>query len=178
MQYKTIKLFVLLLLLLASCWQVEPFVPEFPVGEVEGFRPIYASSDKLVIKYGSPQPLQSPGKIYTYQHYLLISDALKGIHVFDNSNPSNPIALGFLQVPGNSDMALKGTTLYVNHLSDLVALQIDDWTNIVELSRIAQDSWSIEVPPGTGRYFECPDQRKGIVVGWELTTLNNPTCFR
>ncbi len=178
MRYKTIKLFVGAAFLLVSCFVGEPFVPEFPVGEVEGYKPLYANDVDTSIEVEHAQPLQNPGKIYVFQHYLLVSEQLKGIHVYDNSNPVDPKNIAFLRVLGNTDMAIRGDVLYVNHISDLVALNIRDWNSIKELSRVKQDAWASNVPPGEGRYFECPDPAKGAIVGWVIETLNNPTCFR
>jgi hypothetical protein len=178
MQFTRTKPLLVVLFLLSGCWPYDPYLPEFPVGEVEGYKPVYASEDEFQIEFMSARPLQHPGKIYVYQHYLLVVEQLRGIHLFDNSNPASPLPLGFLQVAGNSDMAIRGNTLYVNHLQDLVALNITNFNTPLELSRIKQDAWVNKVPPGTGRYFECPDDSKGRVVGWQLTTLNNPTCFR
>jgi hypothetical protein len=178
MDYKTTKLFVVVAFLLASCFGGEPFVPEFPVGEVEGYKPVYANDVDVSINVEPSRPLQNPGKIYVFHDYLLVSEHLQGIHVYDNSDPTKPQNIGFLRVAGNTDMAIKGYVLYVNHVSDLVALDIRDWASIKEISRVRQDGWVSKVPPGEGRYFECPDLAKGVVIGWTLETLNNPTCFR
>jgi hypothetical protein len=178
---KTTKLFWVLMFLMTSlfgCYVEPPFVPEFPVGQVEGYQPVYASSDQSSITFGAPRGLSRPGKIYTIANYLLVSEKYEGIHVFDNTDPSNPIALGFLRVAGNSDMAIRGDVLYVDHLTDLVALNIENWNDVSVISRLKQEHWRKDIPPPGGRYFECVDPAKGEVVGWILATLNNPKCFR
>jgi hypothetical protein len=178
---KTTKLFWVLMFFMTSlfgCYVEPPFVPEFPVGQVEGYQPVYASSEESVIDYVAPRPLSRPGKIYVIANYLLIGEQYEGIHVFDNTDPSNPLALGFLSIAGNSDMAVKGDMLYVDHLSDLLALDISDWNDVKVISRLKQEHWRKDIPPGDGRYFECVDKSKGEVVGWMLATLNNPKCFR
>lgn len=178
---KTTKLFWVLIFFMTSllgCYVEEPFVPEFPVGEVEGYQPIYATSQESTIAFGAARALINPAKIYSIGTYLLIGEKFQGIHVFDNTDPSNPIALGFLRVAGNSDMAVRGEVLYVDHLTDLVALDVSDWNDISEISRLSQAHWNQEIPPAGGRYFECVDATKGTVVGWKMTTLNNPKCFR
>lgn len=178
---KTTKLFWVLIFFMTSllgCYIEEPFVPEFPVGEVEGYQPVYASSQESTIAFGAPRALSKPAKIYTIGDYLLIGEKFQGIHVYDNSDPSSPVSLGFLQVAGNSDMAVRGEVLYVDHLTDLVALDVSDWNNISEISRLQQAHWKQDLPPAGARYFECADWKKGKVVGWKMTTLNNPKCFR
>jgi hypothetical protein len=157
---------------------VEPDVPTFPAGEVEGYIPLYVGDQDAAISFITPQPVRQPGKIYTISGYLLINEKNKGIHVFNNSDPSNPVPVGFLKMFGNTEMAIRGNVLYADHLTDLVALDIKDWNNISELSRLKQEHWYQEFPPTTGVYFTCIDKSKGVVMGWELATLKNPKCYR
>jgi hypothetical protein len=168
----------LLMVVLFACGSEPEFVPEFPVGTVEGFRPLYASPAESDIVFASAHRLENPGKIYVVSKYLLINEKYKGIHVFDNSNPANPIPLGFLKIVGNTDVAVRNNVLYADHLADLVAINISDWNNIKEVSRTKQESWVQKIPPGNDRYFECVDDSKGILIGWEEATLTNPKCFR
>lgn len=164
-------------LLCSGCFN-DPAVPDFPVGSVEGYQPIYGSLDSSPIEFVGPRQLEKPGKIFVISDHLLINEQFKGIHVFDNSNPKEPVPLGFLSIPGNTEVAVKGNVLYLDHLSDLVSIDISDYNNIVELSRVTQEHWNKQLPPGAGRYFYCPDPLKGTVIGWELVQLDNPKCFR
>lgn len=168
---------VVMVALLAGCYVDPPYAPEFPAGNVQGYQPVYISFENSAISFQEPRALKNPGKIYIVGRYLLINEKAAGIHVFDNSDAEHPNALGFLYVPGNTDMAVTNNVLYVNHLSDLVALNISDWQDIREISRIPQPHWAPIVPPGSQRYFECVDPSKGYVVGWNLVSLNNPKCF-
>lgn len=152
--------------------------PEFPVGTIEGYRPVYAPATVSDIKFIEARQLENPGKIYVISKYLLINEKFKGIHIYDNSDPSNPLPLGFLQMAGNSEFAIKNNVLYADHLSHLVAIDITDWNNLHELSRTEHQYWGQRIPPGNDKYFECVDDTKGIVIGWELAVLNNPKCFR
>jgi hypothetical protein len=179
MAMKTATRVLMAALIFASgCYPEPPFAPDFPVGEVEGYKPIYGTDDQVALAFVGARPLVRPGKIYVVSTYLLINEKYQGIHVFDNSDPSHPRALGFLQLAGNTEMAVRNNVLYADHLTDLVALDVSDWNNIHELSRLKQEHWAQQVPPREGRYFECPDSNQGIVIGWEMTTLNNPKCFR
>jgi hypothetical protein len=82
-----------------------------------------------------PATLVNPAKLYIKDNFIFISDAKKGIHIIDNSNPSNPIKLSFLAIPGVVDMAVKNNTLYVDSYMDVVALDITDPKNVVEVGR-------------------------------------------
>jgi hypothetical protein len=181
MKSKSLKVWnatlLIVLTILLGC-DFDPAVPTFNVGEVEGYRPVYETFTEAKIVYTSPQELKKPGKIYSAPPYLLINETFKGIHFYDNSDPSNPIALGFLRIVGNTEITLRGHVLYANHLTDLVAIDISNLQNIKELSRFKQDNWQPNYPSEGGTYFECVDESKGVVIGWELATLKDPKCFR
>ncbi len=166
-----------LMIALSGCW-VDPNIPEFPVGEVMGYMPVYITDAEASIAMLPPQPLVKPGKIYSSPPYLLVNELSRGVHIFNNSDPSKPFAIAFLRVPGNVEITLRGSTMYVNHLTDLVALDVRDWQNVKELSRHPQEHWNQLLPPEGSRYFECVDRSKGIVLTWELTSLKDPKCFR
>jgi len=173
---KTIKLFLFIASGIILCACPNPDYPAFPQAEAEGYRPVYATEAEAKIEFQQARPLEKPGKIYVYGQYLLINEPSEGIHVIDNSDPETPKPLGFLRVYGNTDMAVRNDVLYVDHIGDLVALRIVDLENIKELSRIP--SWSNDLPPGEGGYFECVDEKKGKVIGWILTTIKKPECFK
>ncbi|MGF1638022.1 MAG: hypothetical protein ACFCUU_13175, partial [Cyclobacteriaceae bacterium] len=120
---------------------------------------------------------KNPGKIYVYKHWLLVNEQNEGIHFFDNSNPANPKPTHFLKVRGNIDMAIRNDVLYVDHVGDMVALKLSGENDFQEISRIGS-TWSNELPPDKGYHFECVDPDKGVVVGWVLTKLESPRCFR
>jgi hypothetical protein len=71
----------------------------------------------------APRPLVKPGKIFTYGNFLLISEYLEGIHIYDNSSPANTVSLGFLAIPGNVDLAFNGQYLYADAYTDLLTIK-------------------------------------------------------
>lgn len=163
----------LLLLVLSSC--VEP--EETKTETVQGFRPVYGSNEDMKITWMSPQSVKDPGKIYVYGPYLLVNEVNAGIHVYDNSNPADPRAIGFIQLLGNTDMAIKDGVLYADHGGDLVAITLADFSSLRETGRIALNTWTKGVPPPRGYSFECVDSEKGFVVSWEKAELTNPQCY-
>lgn len=86
----------------------------------------------------TPQDLINPGKIYVKDNYLFINEIKKGIHIFDNSNPSKPQAISFLKIPGVIDMAVKENTLYVDNYMDIVAFDIANPKAIKETGRVKE----------------------------------------
>jgi len=70
------------------------------------------------------------GKLYIKDNFIYLNDVNKGIHIIDNSNPSNPVQIAFLAIPGNLDIAIKGNILYADMFGDLLALNITDKHNV------------------------------------------------
>ncbi|MGC3944061.1 MAG: hypothetical protein QM762_05965 [Chryseolinea sp.] len=165
------------ILILQGCYVDPPFRPSFPAGIVEGYEPVYTEPDKADIAFEAPHQLQAPGKIYLYGTLLLVNEQYEGIHIFDNADPTHPVAVGFLRIPGNVDVAIRNNVLYADHLGDLVALDVHDWRVPREISRLHQAHWSLNLPPEGMRYFACVEPERGVVKGWRLTTLKDPKCY-
>lgn len=92
------------------------------------YDPIYktAAECNLGFQVQSPRPLANPGKIYYFDHYLLINERNEGIHVIDNSDPAHPVAIAFWSIPGNADMAVRGQYLYVDQYINLLTINLQD----------------------------------------------------
>ncbi|MBA4056234.1 MAG: hypothetical protein C0490_16080 [Marivirga sp.] len=175
---KRIQLFfscALLTFCLSGC-----FIPpkgEYATLETEGYRPVYGSQELKEIQLVSAREVKNPGKIYTYKSFLLVNEIQEGIHVYDNVDPHHPKAIGFIQIIGNSDMAVKENVLYADHMGNLVALTIDNFNTITKAGSLPLENWHLGVPPPAGSYFECIDQSKGIVIRWTKAELKNPGCY-
>ena len=96
------------------------------------FVPVYKPKEevKANIKSNASKEIESPGKIYTLGNYIFLNEVDKGIHVIDNTNPSNPVNISFIDIPGNMDMAVKGNMLYADLYGDLVTIDITDPKNV------------------------------------------------
>ncbi len=179
---KNLRLLPLLLFALCinSCEVIDFDNPE-PVGTVEGLRPIYTSNENWdIISSQEPRPIENLGKIYYKDNVIYVNERNKGIHVIDNSNPENPVPIRFIEVIGSEDIAIKGNTLYVDNVTDLVAIDISNILEIEVTSRV-KDLYSEAkktFPEGYSGFFECVDLANGVVIGWEETLLDNPNCQR
>jgi len=147
--------------MLTGCIEDEPFITRYS--------PIYSSRKALQenIKLGPPVEIEKAGKIYLKDNFVFIVDEEKGIHIIDNGNPDEPVQLGFLQVFGCSDLAIRQDVIYVNNAVDLVALRIEG-TSVKELYRIPDTFTERLLPPDGGQmpdYFSPNDSL--IIVGWE-----------
>ncbi len=125
------------------------------------------------INVSDSREINTPGNIYYYKNYLLINELREGVHVIDNSDPSSPINIGFIEIPGNLDMAVKDDILYADLYLDLVAIDISNPMQAKIISRtdgvfnsyyplIADAGYIIEYVP-TERTIEvdCGDGRWG-----------------
>ncbi len=127
------------------------------------YEPIYTSLEELraSVTQESPRDLEQLGKIYLKSGHLYLNEPGQGIHVIDNRNPSNPIPLSFINIPGNSSLSAKGDYLYVDSYVDLVVLNIDDPSNISEVNRLKN------IFSDYNSYGYYLDADLGLVTGWE-----------
>ena len=102
------------------------------------FTPVYLTLDELrsSVKSEAPKNIEETGKIYLYGKYIFLNEPGKGIHVIDNTSPSSPKKIAFINIPGNVDMAVKGNIMYADSFIDLVALDITDPYHVKEVSRV------------------------------------------
>jgi hypothetical protein len=130
------------------------------------FKPVYSTTAEIKAATGlkAATTLSSPGKIYLMGQNLFVNETGKGIHLFDNSNPTSPKPLGFLNIPGNYDLAILGNILYADSYVDLVMFDISDIANIKEVNRLEGFFKNYN---SMGFYS---DPVKGIVTTWEKTS--------
>lgn len=112
------------------------------------------------IAMGSPQKIRQAGKIYLYGQYLFVNDFEKGIHIFDNQDPASPRAIGYLDIPGNVDMAVRNQYLYADSYVDLVTFDLSRPDNPVMVNRLE------DVFPQYGW-----DEARGLLVDYEPTRV-------
>lgn len=99
--------------------------------------PVYQTTEALraQVEFTEPEVMHAPGKIYLLGSYLYINEVGKGIHVVNNQNPSNPQFVGFINIPGNYDLAGKGNFLYADSYVDLLVFDVSDPNSITEVHR-------------------------------------------
>lgn len=175
---------LLFVFIFLSAWAVscDPVVDnEGFVGNINAYTPVYAQlTDIQDISMEGAKPTVKAGKIYVYGNYIFQNDLNKGIHIIDNSVPSNPHKIAFLKIPYSTELAVKGNYLYTNSVSDLVVLDLQDPQHPTVVKRI-KDAFPIidqQHPPVGNTYFVCADPKKGIVVDWIIQNVENPACRR
>jgi hypothetical protein len=139
------------------------------------YEPVYTTLDELrsSVSVAAPEPINTVGKIYYKDNYLFINEPGKGIHVIDNHNPSAPVNKSFITVPGNYDLAIKGSMLYADSFIDLVVLDIASFADIKEVNRIENIFSNYN---SLGFYL---DAQKGLVTDWvekQNVTVDKSDC--
>jgi DNA repair exonuclease SbcCD nuclease subunit len=143
------------------------------------YRPIYGTYDAVrSIQTVGPQVVKTPGKIYIKDNYLFVSDVGLGIHIVDNRDPTKPVRIAFVSIPGNHDLAVKDSILYADNTVDLVALNIANPRNVRLVKRIENAFPYPAFPVERNVRFECADPDKGVVLRWEQASVTNPQCSR
>ena len=141
------------------------------------YHPVLMSRTQLesAVAGQAPRPLQVPGKIFISRRYLFVNEQYQGIHVFDNADPTRPVEVQFLRIPGNVDLAVRGSLLYADSGPDLVVLDISDPAHARLASRIrralpelAPPLVNSMVPP---EYQSANRPADAVVVGWKKVTL-------
>lgn len=135
--------------------------------------PVYLDSDllKTSIVNLEPQELTNPGKIHIRGEQLFIVDLFKGVHIFDNSNPSSPQNMGYINIPGVVDIASRGDVLYADSYQDLVAINISNPSKVSVLDR--EEGVFLQILPPTNNEYPMAeiDPNLGVVVGWKVEVI-------
>lgn len=88
------------------------------------------------INGNSSQAVQQAGKIYVKGRFIYLNEVDKGIHIIDNSDPSRPSQVAFLNIPGNRDIGVRDNILYADMYADLLAIDISNPRKVTITNRI------------------------------------------
>ncbi|HEX8562316.1 MAG TPA: hypothetical protein VF676_04975 [Flavobacterium sp.] len=119
---------------------------------------------------------QSDGKIYVAANYIFYIAKEDGVHVFDNSNPSSPQNIAFLNIDGVHDIAVKGNRLYADNYVDLVVFDLSDMQDISVVQTI-QNVFDFypEYPQEAEFYDYTVGADEGeLIIGFQLETRARP----
>ena len=156
----------ILMLLVSGC--EDKFTEQYLSAE-----PVYMSYKDFreAVKSESLHALVNPGKIYYKDNYLYINELMKGIHVYNNTNPASPVYAGFITIPGNVDMVIRGNIMYADSYIDLVAIDISSPASSKEVARLkGVFPYSVPSYDPTYRVGQI-DDTQGVVVDWTIKTI-------
>jgi hypothetical protein len=134
--------------------------------------PVLMDRDDLEIsvKFRETQDIVNPGKIYYKDQVIYLNEKYKGIHVINNSDPSNPQNIGFINIPGCIDIAIKNNSLLADNATDLVAIDITDLEHLKVTDRI-QNVFPESTPPDLDyipyMFTIANRPRNTVIVGWK-----------
>ncbi|MFC2097741.1 LVIVD repeat-containing protein [Bacteroidota bacterium] len=141
--------------------------------------PVYLTYEefRISVVQEDARELEHPGKIYFKDNYIFINEISKGIHIINNSDPSNPENVGFIYIPGNVDIAIKENILYADSYIDLVALDLSDLSNI-ELKHRIKNVFPYTLPETGNNYgFDEVSEDEGVVVEWEVKRVKREVDY-
>ncbi|MFT4603181.1 MAG: hypothetical protein ACI857_003369 [Arenicella sp.] len=122
-------------------------------------------------------PVENPGNIFIHNQYIFVCDEDKGIHILDNTDNTSPFFIGFMNIPGSTQIAVEGTTLYTNSFIDLVTIDI---SNIMEPKIIDRDQevFTYSTPISDDEYPVADIYTdRGVVVGWNIELTKDVSGF-
>ncbi|HEX4887866.1 MAG TPA: hypothetical protein VFV37_07470 [Luteibaculaceae bacterium] len=130
------------------------------------YQPIFMEREELEksISMLPAKPIRETGKIFLYREFLFAVEPFKGVHVFNNSNASAPVAVGFIRIPGCVDVAVKGDLLYADNAVDLVQINIASLPSVQVINRL----------PNAFPELSPPDNRPLPI---EFSTANRPASL-
>ncbi len=125
------------------------------------YTPVYKTSAEVRanIKSTAPTKIEKTGKLVVLGNYIFLNEVDKGIHIIDNTNPATPVNKHFISIPGNIDIAIKGSILYADLYTDLVTLDIST-PDAVRVTNITDDVFEHR------RYVNFAADTSRIIVEW------------
>lgn len=137
------------------------------------FKPVFMFRSELEknVKLEGPRTIFNPGKIYLKENLIFINEKYQGIHVVDNTNPENPLAIAFLSIDGCIDIAVKNNVLYADNAVDLIAIKLNENLTGIEVTQRIKNVFPEPVSPD-GRGLNWKERRAvpegAILVRWEM----------
>jgi len=167
---KTIKilLFSIIAFCFSSCiyWNNDDDIPS----QESQYEPITQTRSFFEndIELQTSRPISDAGKIYIKDEYILINENEEGFHLYDNTNAESPEPIAYLKVKGATDLAIRGNTMYIHHLVDLVAIEYNFYTNSIEnINRSPNVFPRLISPDGfQAEYFNVPENE--VITGYQL----------
>ncbi len=108
------------------------------------------------------------GKIYVFNQLLIVNEFQEGFHIYDNQNPESPQPIGFIQVLGATDLAIRNNVIMSHHAVDLISFSYDDQTHEITLLKRLENVFPELISPDgfPAGFYEIPQNH--VVVGYQL----------
>ncbi len=154
------------LFLLAGCWGMDPD-DDVITEPVQQYEAVVMERDEFenAVQMMPPQAITKAGKIYIKDNFLFINDVNKGFHVYNYTDPANPVPLGFLNIPGSTDVAVRDNIMYINQATDLVTVLYNNGSNTITVVKRNRDVFPEMVSPNG--WIEQQVAENEVIIGWE-----------
>ncbi len=143
--------------------------------------PVYKTLDEIrsgTVVNEAPRELVNPGQLYYYNDHIFINEKKEGIHIIDNSDPSNPITIAFLAIPGNENLAIKDGVLYANTYIDLLAIDLQTYQALGRVENAFPPFWEdIQTNVVLVDYLEVPKTEVMDCATYETLIKNNGAFY-
>ena len=116
------------------------------------------------VKLQDQENTVDPGKIYVKDNLLFINDVNRGFHIYNYSDPANPVKIAFLKMPGATDIAIRDNILYVNQAVDLVAIDYDPVQNKIVVTNRTRNVFPQKISPDG---FTANTSENQIITNWK-----------
>lgn len=136
--------------------------------------PVYMSYQHLrqAVQVEAARPPDRLGRVYLYQDYVFLNEVNEGIHVIDNRDPTAPVNLGFIRVPGNTDISIRDNFLYADSYVDLITLDISSPTAVQIVGRqeniFPYDAFQ-NIPNNIDLSSYDIDATRGVIISYQLS---------
>ncbi len=112
----------------------------------------------------------SDGKIYVTEDYLFYIAQESGVHVFNNTNPSAPVNIAFINLDGVHDISVKGNYLFADNFVDLLVFDISNIQNITLVRTIQNTVAFFPEFPEDAEFYDYTVNPTGdeIITGFDI----------
>lgn len=126
--------------------------------ESSNYKPVVMNRTTFesAVKISSNSKMVKSGKIYIKDNVMLVNDVNKGFHIYNYTDAAKPVKIGFLAIPGATDVAIRNSTIYINQAVDLVTLTYDLSANKVAVLYRNRNIFPQKLSP-QGRRFDVKE---------------------
>jgi len=147
------------------------FLFSFTTSSHDQFEPILMLREDMeaAVQLRTSRDIERPGKIWVFDQYIFVIEQYKGIHVLDNADPRNPKNIGFIQIDGCTDVAVRNDIIYANNAVDLIGVKtLADYKAISVVSRNRNILPELESPEDWySNDFQKHRPANTVIVRWE-----------
>jgi hypothetical protein len=169
--YKKMLLIIGYVFLLQSCcFTGDCYEPSYePTYLQSNYKPVVLKRDlfESTIQLITPKTnIENSGKIYIKENLLFINEKNNGFHIFDNTDKKNPEKINYINIPGATDMAIRGNIIYINQATDLVAIEYDQNNTLFKVVKRIKNVFPELISPDGYIVYDLRENE--IVVDWKL----------